>query len=103
MTPEQLRIVTALRSIELFHDLDTPHLHKLAAIATETEFPDGEIIYREGETGEAIYLVQAGKVVIEMAAAADNMITLFTIGPGQLFGWSSLFTARRKQARARVP
>jgi CRP/FNR family transcriptional regulator len=102
MTPEALKIVTALRSMELFHDLDTPHLHKLATIATEIDFPEGEIIYREGEAGKAIYLVQVGEIVIEMALTADNVITLFTIGPGQLFGWSSLFPARRKQARARA-
>jgi CRP-like cAMP-binding protein len=102
MKPEELKIVTTLRSMDLFHDLETPHLHKLAAIATEINFPEGETIYREGEEGKAIYLVQKGEVVIEMVLSVDNAITLFTIGPGELFGWSSLFPARRKQARARV-
>ena len=33
---------------------------------------------------------------------SDRMVTLFTVGAGHLFGWSSLFVERRKQARSRV-
>jgi CRP-like cAMP-binding protein len=96
------RILTALRAIEPLQGLETPHLKKLAFIATETEFPADEIIYREGDFGQAIYLIQAGEVVIEMDVPDYGWVTLLSIGPGHLFGWSSLFPLRRKMARARV-
>ena len=102
MTPNELKMLTALRSIELFHDLEAPHLHKLVSIAREKKFRAGEIIYREGEIGRAIYLVQAGEVAIEMDVAGYGPVTVFTVRPGHLFGWSSLFPAQRKKARARV-
>ena len=101
MTPKELRILTEIRSMGLFHDLDPAHLHKLVSIATEVDFSPGEIICEEGEVGQAIYLVQEGEVTIEMVLS-DRMVTLFTVGAGHLFGWSSLFVERRKQARARV-
>jgi CRP/FNR family cyclic AMP-dependent transcriptional regulator len=101
MTPKELKILTEIRSMELFNDLDPAHLHKLVSIATEANFSPGEIIYEEGEVGRAIYLVQEGEVTIEMVLS-DRMVTLFTVGAGHLFGWSSLFAERRKQARARV-
>jgi CRP/FNR family cyclic AMP-dependent transcriptional regulator len=98
----ELRILTALRSMEPLHDLDSQHLKKLASIAVERKFPEGEIIYKEGDLGQAIYLVQAGEVVIEMEVPEVGRATVLVVGPGQLFGWSSLFPPRRKGARARV-
>lgn len=102
MTPSELRIVTALRSMHAFHNLDTLHLHKLAAIAREKKFDEDEIIYRPGEVGQAVYLIQTGEIAVEMELVDYGSVRLFTLGPGQLFGWSSLFPTRRKQARARV-
>ncbi len=102
MTPKELRIVTAFRSMEAFHNLDPLHLHKLTSIATERKFEEGKIIYRAGDVGKAIYLIQEGEVAVEMEIEDYGPVTLFTLGPGQLFGWSSLFPTRRKQARARV-
>jgi len=102
MKPSELRIVTALRSMHVFHNLDSLHLHKLATIARETKFEEGEIIYRAGDVGQAIYLIQTGEIAIEMELVDYGPVRLFTLGPGQLFGWSSLFPTRRKQARAWV-
>jgi len=55
MSRDELHIVTALRSNEFLHDLDTSNLKKLASIAAEVKFPEGEIIHRAGDLGEAIY------------------------------------------------
>ena len=102
MTPTELRIVTTFRSLDVFCNLDPLHLHKLAAIAAEMEFEEGTIIYRAGEVGQAIYLILEGEVAVEMEVVDYGPVTLFVLEPGQLFGWSSLFPTRRKQARARV-
>jgi CRP/FNR family cyclic AMP-dependent transcriptional regulator len=102
MTPSELRIVTAFRSMDVFCSLDPLHIHKLASIASERQFEEGAIIYRAGEVGQAIYLILEGEVAVEMEVVDYGPVTLFTLGPGQLFGWSSLFPTRRKQARARV-
>lgn len=101
-TPGELRIVTALREMEFFRDMDKSHLYKLAAIAREVRIDGGEIIYRQGEAGKGIYLIETGQVVIETDIAGYGLAPLLTVGPGQLFGWSSLFPGRRKQAQARA-
>ena len=102
MTPAELRIVTTFRSMDVFCNLDPLHLHKLATIASEMEFEEGAIIYRAGEVGQAIYLILEGEVAVEMEVVDYGPVTLFTLGSGQLFGWSSLFPTRRKQAQART-
>jgi CRP-like cAMP-binding protein len=78
------------------------HIHKLASISAERQFEEGTIIYQPGEVGKAIYLILEGEVAVEMEVVDYGPVTLFTLGTGQLFGWSSLFPTRRKQARARV-
>lgn len=101
-TPGELKITTALREMEFFRDLDTAHLHKIAAITMEVRIDEDEVIYRQGETGQGIYLIETGQVVIETDIAGYGLAPLLTVGPGQLFGWSSLFPGRRKQAQARA-
>lgn len=98
----ELKILTILRSTELTHDMETNHLRKLASIASEVEFAEDEVIYEAGEVGKAVYLIETGEVVIEMDAPGVGPVKVLTVGPGQLFGWSSLFPAERKTARARA-
>ena len=99
---QKFDIVAALRSMEFFRNMEPTHLHKLADIVSETDFAKGDIIYREGDLDKSLYLVQKGKVVIEMKGADESYATVFAVEPGQLFGWSSLFAGQRKRARART-
>ena len=46
-------------------------------------------------------LVYANRAVLQFAKAPD-LSTVIGQRPGELFGWSSLFPAERKKARARV-
>ncbi|MBN1217393.1 MAG: cyclic nucleotide-binding domain-containing protein [Anaerolineae bacterium] len=102
-TRAEFEMVTALRSMDFFHDMEPIHLKKLASIATETEFAAGDIIYKEGDLNKSMYLVQEGEVVIEMQTADQKAYaTVLVVGPRQLFGWSSLFPGQRKRARARA-
>jgi CRP-like cAMP-binding protein len=82
--------------------METKHLRKLASIATEVEIPEGVIIYRPGDIGKSLYLIEEGEVVIEMDVPDQGLVTMLTVGPGELFGWSSLFPSERKMARARA-
>jgi CRP-like cAMP-binding protein len=101
-TKAEFEIVTALRSMEFFHDMEQKHLHKLATIAREVTFETGDLVYKEGDLDKGMYLVQGGEVVIEMKALDQSYAPVLTIGKGQLFGWSSLFPGQRKRARARA-
>lgn len=98
----ELKALTMLRSIQLTHDMETRHLRKLASMAQEVHFEKDEFIYRRGERGRAVYLIQEGEVVIEMMSTGQGRIVLNTLQPGQFFGWSSLFPFERKMAWTRA-
>lgn len=95
-TKTELKALTLLRSTELTSDMETKHLRRLAAMATQVEFAEGEIIYSRGDMGQALYLIQDGEVIIETDIPGQGPVTLNVLGPGQFFGWSSLFPSERK-------
>ena len=90
---EALRI---LQAAELTSDMEMNHLCKLASMACEMEFPEGEIIYHRGDMGQALYLIEEGRVVVEIDVPNLGLVTVNIFGPGQIFGWSSLFPSERK-------
>jgi CRP-like cAMP-binding protein len=101
-TKAEFDIVTALRSMEFFHDMDPKYLRRLATIADQVTYEKGDLVYKEGDLDRGMYLIQEGEVVIEMKAPDQGYAPVLTVGKGQLFGWSSLFPGQRKHARARV-
>ena len=98
----ELHALTALRATELTHDMKTQQLKKLAAVAKEVEFAKDEVIYRRGNLGQAVYLIQSGEVAIETDTPDREQITLNVLKPGQFFGWSSLFPPERKMFLTRA-
>ena len=99
---DMLQILTALRQFDFLHNMDTSRLKKLASITEIKEFAEGTIIHEAGDLGTAIYLVQEGQVNIEIDVPNHAPVTVLKIGPGQVFGLSSLFPPQRKKGRARV-
>lgn len=98
----ELKALTLLRSIELTRDMENEHLKKLATTASEVTFGENEIIYEKGNIGKALYLIEEGEVVIEADLPGQPRAVLNRLGPGQFFGWSSLFPLERKMAWTRT-
>ena len=62
----------------------------------------GETVFREGDRDSFLYVVEEGRVAIEIAVPGRGRVTILTVGPGEVFGWSSLFHQRPKTASART-
>jgi small-conductance mechanosensitive channel/CRP-like cAMP-binding protein len=72
----------------------------LAAAARRRKYTPGEILFRQGDTGESCYIVASGRVLGRIASE-DNGKTYsseFRIGPGGLVGEMSLFTGMPRTA-----
>jgi CRP/FNR family transcriptional regulator, cyclic AMP receptor protein len=50
----------------------------------------GEVLIREGTPAKELLLVEHGKVALEMQASDRPRLTLLTVGPGEIVGWSVL-------------
>ncbi|HWN96252.1 MAG TPA: Crp/Fnr family transcriptional regulator [Methylomirabilota bacterium] len=73
--------------------------------AKEQQFAPGEIIFREGDPANTLYLIEAGQVALETTSAGSGTTVIQTLGASDVLGWSWLFPpfAWHFQARATQP
>jgi CRP/FNR family cyclic AMP-dependent transcriptional regulator len=73
--------------------------------AKEQLFEPGEIIFREGEPANTLYLIESGQVALEATSPGCAPTPIQMVGAGELLGWSWLFPpfAWNFQARATQP
>lgn len=72
----------------------------LVPLAVSKAFPPGDELFREGHPHDDIYLITHGHVRLEMFVRERGHIPLMTAGPGDLVGWSPLFTDQPMTATA---
>ncbi len=73
--------VLRLRRIGLLAGLPSEELVSIAHIAEERRFAAGDVVFRQGGAGDALYLVVVGKVRVHRG---DRELS--TLGPGECFG-----------------
>ena len=71
----------AIRSAPIFNGLSTGQLRSILRSAVPVEFAPGETIVREGEDGDAFYLVKEGTAKVVSRGADKGML-----GPRSYFG-----------------
>lgn len=85
-----------LRNYPIFSVLDSKQIKFIAEIAEEEVYQQGTVLFREGETAEALYLLLKGGVelffTVEVEQRPELRKELFfrEVKPGELFGISAL-------------
>ncbi len=65
------------------------------------DFPAGNVLFREGETGDEMYVIQAGLVQI-LKRVGDDMRPLATLGRGEFLGEMAILNGKPRTATAVV-
>jgi CRP/FNR family cyclic AMP-dependent transcriptional regulator len=89
-----------LRSVPLFASLDSKATAELGEYLTIHDYPKSATICREGDPGDAMYLIDLGKVRISVTDADGHAVTLAELGPGDFFGEMSMLDGQRRSANA---
>src|SRR5436190_10905014 len=87
--------VLILRSADMLKDVGPRHLLGLANVAHEIEMIQGDVIYKEDDRADALYIVVEGKVRL-----SSGMRTMSEVGPGEAFGTWSLVDDSARGHRA---
>src|SRR5918994_4255179 len=66
----------------------------------ESHLARGEVLFREGDEGDRVYVVIRGKVKLGRTALDGRENLLALLGPGQMFGELSLFDPGPRSATA---
>lgn len=98
---EQAQAVERLMALPLFADADRDALQAIAERLVMRHFPSGELIYAQGTPGDAIYVVESGRVKLVSDAATEAEL-LERVGPGQSFGEMALLTGRTRAEAAKA-
>ena len=90
-----------IRALSLFATLGPRELKVVDGLLHERSYLEGEIVFDEGEEGQALYIVMAGKVLIcrQGQPVAGRIAEL---GAGTLFGELALLDDAPRAAQARA-
>ena len=89
-----------LRRVPLFAPLDDADWTALEPCFATVPFARGDTVFREGEPGDALYVVLDGKVKIVRTAADGRENLLAVLGPGELLGELAVFDGFARTANA---
>jgi CRP/FNR family cyclic AMP-dependent transcriptional regulator len=93
-------LINALRDARFFRGVATHYLEDLADIAHLDEFEEGDVVFREGESVENVYVVTNGEVALEVSASGIDPQHVYTVASGESLGWSALFDRSKRTATA---
>src|SRR5215218_3717258 len=90
-----------IRQLGLFSTLRPRELRVVDGLIHEREYLPGEVVFDEGEEGQALYVVLAGRVLICRQGDPVNG-RIAEIPPGALFGELALLDGVPRTAQARA-
>lgn len=98
ITLSTMERVLILRRVPLLAGLSPADLQRVAGIATEQDFVDGEVICEQGETGDEMYMIVSGevRVLVQKEGQADKEIARRTAG--EIVGEMSLISGDTRNA-----
>lgn len=89
-----------LAEVELFEHLGDEDRARLAESIRAIALAPGEILFRAGDPGEALFIVRSGEVELFIRDTAGQKIPLTIAGAGQLFGELALLDRGPRTATA---
>jgi len=105
-TLERVSTPQTLERVLLEHPLlkgcQRQYIQLLVECASNVRFNAGEMIFRQGEEANLLYLIRQGKVALEIPNSAHSPIIVQTLGEGDVLGWSWAITPYRWHFDARA-
>ncbi len=78
-----------LQKIPWFRELQIKHLDMIAGITQLRTVKSGEVLFREGDRAEYIYIVLSGRIALDMAVPPRGKTRFHTADTWEVIGWSS--------------
>lgn len=89
-----------LADVEVFSELEERELSEVAQVAVPRTFERGEVIFREGDSGDTCYVVRSGSVSIRREHADGRTLALAELRAGSIFGELAMFGSEMRSATA---
>jgi uncharacterized membrane protein len=94
--------VETLRQVPLFESLDHETAHELCELLESVNCKAGAVLFRTGDDGDAMYLIEEGRVRICVRTKDGHEVTLTELQRGDFFGEMALLDGKPRSADAHV-
>jgi len=94
--------IDTLRHVPLFESLDDEAAVELCRLLESVDSKAGAVLFRAGDEGDAMYLIERGKIRICVRATDGHEVTLTELEHGDFFGEMAFFGDQRRSADAVV-
>jgi CRP/FNR family cyclic AMP-dependent transcriptional regulator len=95
-----LMTIDNLRQVPLFESLDDDAARELCKLLETLDCEADKVLFRAGDAGDAMYVIERGKVRICVQATDGHELTLAELGRGDFFGEMALLDGQRRSANA---
>src|SRR5437762_3850550 len=93
---------TLLRGVPLFAALDDAAAEELCSYLHPVELKAGSSLFRVGDSGDAMYIIESGRVRITVTDADGREVILASLGHGDFFGEMAMLDGHGRSADAAV-
>ncbi len=90
--------IDTLRQVPLFESLDDEAADELCHLLESLDCRAGAFLFRAGDQGDAMYLIERGKVRICVHTVDGREVTLTELGRGDFFGEMALLDGQRRRS-----
>jgi len=97
--PQEL--LRLMKAVELFIGLDDDQLRSLIDISKEHTYSDKQVIFKQGDDGDKLYLIRQGQVEVSVESEPGKSRSQIFLGAGQIFGEMALIDYGRRSATVR--
>ncbi len=94
--------VTELKKQVLLENIPEALLEELAGLLKDVSLKADDVLYKENDDAEGIYLIRSGKVEVSKATADGWMQRLAIFSSGHYFGELSILVQRTHEANAKA-
>ena len=101
MTASQMTL-ESIRSVPLFASLDDEAAAELRNLLSDKSVAQNTRLFRQGDKGDAMYLIESGRVRISIHDDDKQELTLAELAQGDFFGEMSIIDGRQRSADAHV-
>jgi CRP-like cAMP-binding protein len=95
-------LIEALSKVDILRLLTPDEINRIVAFLEEIEVTPDTYVIRQGEEGDALYIIDSGNVEILSEQETGRTKLIDTLGPGQTFGEMALVTKDKRTASAKA-
>jgi uncharacterized membrane protein len=99
--PQEMTL-DAIRSVPLFASLDDEAAGELRDLLSTRDVATGTALFRAGDEGDAMYLIESGRVRIAVSDADEKEIVLAELARGDFFGEMAIIDGKERSADAKI-